>query len=166
MGLQIRKAEERDLSALHQIYMHEEINPYITIDIMNEKDFEPILKEIFASGEMLVLEDDNEVVGACLLKNLSRRCHHVLQVAIFAVHPSYQGKKYGTHLMHHIIENVKAFRQHIKRIELLLVVDNRVGVKFYQKFGFKIEGTLRNFMKRPEEDAYTDARIMALLLDS
>ena len=72
------------------------------------------------------------------------------------VHPEYQGKKIGTQMTIHSLEEAR--RLGFKAIQYNLVVSTNISaVKLYQKMGFKIVGTLPkafNHMQLGYVDAY------------
>jgi L-phenylalanine/L-methionine N-acetyltransferase len=51
----------------------------------------------------------------------------------------------------------------LRRIELTVYADNEPAVRLYQKFGFEVEGTLRNYAFRDGQliDALSMARVRA-----
>ena len=49
----------------------------------------------------------------------------------------------------------------LTRLELEVQVDNEGGIRLYKKFGFEIEGTLREYTFR--DGAFVDVYIMARL---
>jgi putative acetyltransferase len=76
-----------------------------------------------------------------------------------AVRDDWQGKGVGSALMQAAIDLAENWLQ-LTRIELEVYTDNRAGIRLYEKFGFKIEGTLEQFAFRDGEfvDAYFMAR--------
>ena len=53
----------------------------------------------------------------------------------------------------------------IKRFDLLVEIDNPRAIHFYKKFGFDIEGTLRNYFKRANQADYVDDYLMAIIFN-
>jgi putative acetyltransferase len=51
----------------------------------------------------------------------------------------------------------------LSRIELEVYTDNAAGLALYQKFGFEIEGTLRDYAFR--DGQYVDSYLMARIRD-
>ena len=107
-----------------------------------------------------VVEETQKVVGNLVLHkvNSPRRAH----VGGFgmAVHDDYQGQGVGTKLMAAAIDLADNWLN-LTRLELEVFIDNPAAVQLYKKFGFEIEGTLRNYAFRNGEfvDTYAMARL-------
>jgi L-phenylalanine/L-methionine N-acetyltransferase len=79
-----------------------------------------------------------------------------------AVRDDCQGQGVGTALMRAALELADQWLN-LTRLELNVFTDNAPAVHLYQKFGFAIEGTLRQFAFRDGEfvDAYAMGRLRA-----
>ncbi len=77
-----------------------------------------------------------------------------------AVHDDFQGQGIGSALVTSALDLADNWLG-LLRIELQVFVDNAAAVHLYKKFGFEIEGTLRDFALRG--GAYVDAYAMARL---
>jgi L-phenylalanine/L-methionine N-acetyltransferase len=77
-----------------------------------------------------------------------------------AVHDDYQGQGIGSALMTAMLELADNWIG-LRRIELTVYTDNGPAVHLYQKFGFLIEGTARQYALR--NGMYVDAHYMARL---
>jgi L-phenylalanine/L-methionine N-acetyltransferase len=75
-----------------------------------------------------------------------------------AVHDDFQGRGVGSALMAAMLDLADNWLN-LRRIELEVYADNAPAVRLYEKFGFAIEGTLRDFAFRDGE--YVDAYLMA-----
>ena len=77
-----------------------------------------------------------------------------------AVHDDFQGKGVGTALMAALMDLADNWYG-LRRVELTVYADNPAAVHLYQKFGFEIEGTGRQYARRNGEvvDAYYMARL-------
>jgi len=71
---------------------------------------------------------------------------HLLGELTIAVHPDFQGKGLGKILFTALLEEIKAHRKEILRVELIARESNQKAITFYQNLGFKIEGRLENRM--------------------
>ena len=77
------------------------------------------------------------------------------------IHPWRQG--IGTKFMRALINKVRA--DGIKRIDLCAEADNPVALNFYKKLGFQLEGILKKYFKRPNENQYIDEHMLVLFPD-
>ena len=67
-----------------------------------------------------------------------------------AVLEEWQGQGVGTALMEAAIDLAENWLN-LTRIELEVIVDNKPAIKLYEKWGFKIEGTLVDYTFRDRE---------------
>jgi putative acetyltransferase len=99
---------------------------------------------------LLVAEVDGEAVGNCGLHAAGRgRRRHVASVGM-SVHDAWQGRGVGTALLAAAIDVADNWLNY-HRLRLEVYSDNAAAIALYRKFGFEIEGTLR-------EDAFRDGR--------
>jgi L-phenylalanine/L-methionine N-acetyltransferase len=114
-----------------------------------------------ADSVNLVAELDGAIIGMaglhCTSKNPRRK--HVAAIGM-TVHDDHHGKGIGSALLAELIDVADNWRN-IHRIELEVYTDNAAGVRLYEKFGFEIEGTLRDYAFRAGE--YVDAYVMSRL---
>jgi len=80
-----------------------------------------------------------------------------------AVHDDFQGQGVGSALMRALIELADGWYG-VRRLELTVYTDNAPAVHLYEKFGFVIEGTGRQYALRAGK--YVDAYYMARLRPS
>ncbi len=78
------------------------------------------------------------------------------------VHDSYQGQGIGAALLEAAVTLAERWLA-ITRLELTVYTDNEPALALYRKFGFEIEGTLRDYAFR--DGRYVDAYLMARLRD-
>lgn len=76
------------------------------------------------------------------------------------VHDDFQGRGVGSALMAAMISLADNWLN-LRRIDLSVYVDNAPAIHLYEKFGFLIEGTARDFAFR--NGVYIDAHMMARL---
>jgi putative acetyltransferase len=109
----------------------------------------------------LVASVEGEVVGSLNLRTHPTvwRRRHVGEIGM-AVRDDWQGKGVGTALLRSALDLADNWLN-LTRIELIVYTDNAAGIALYEKFGFEIEGTHRQFAFRSGE--YTDAYSMARL---
>ena len=159
----VRALEPGDLDDLAEIYMMPKCQretlqlPYQSRDEVKRR-FETPRPE----RRMLVavLKESGKVVGNIGLHSAGReRRVHVGQIGMM-VHDDYQGQGIGSKLLAAAIELGERWLNY-RRIELEVYTDNEPAVRLYQKFGFVIEGTMRQFAFR--DGVYVDAYMMARL---
>jgi putative acetyltransferase len=106
----------------------------------------------------LVAEIDGRVVGILGLhvESIPRR-RHCAGIGM-AVHDAFQGRGVGTALLAAAIDLADNWLG-LRRLELHVYPDNAEGIHLYQKFGFVVEGTARDFAFR--NGRFVDALAMA-----
>jgi L-phenylalanine/L-methionine N-acetyltransferase len=111
----------------------------------------------------LVAEIDKEVVGTLGLHVESHpRRRHCAGIGM-AVHDEFQGRGVGTALLAAAIDLADNWLG-LRRLELHVYPDNVVGIRLYEKSGFIVEGTARDFALR--NGVFIDALALARLRDS
>ena len=119
------------------------------------------VSEIGSDDYVLVAEIDGEVVGNAGLHPVSKspRRRHAGTIGM-AVRDDWHGRGVGTALMAAIVDLADNWLGY-RRLELTVYTDNVAAVALYRKFGFEMEGTLREYSYRDGEyvDAYTMARL-------
>ena len=111
--------------------------------VKKEKEFlqniqSSILEKIF------LFEIENKIVGMCSIEGINKiRIKHRVDMAI-TVLKNYWGNKIGEKLIDYAIDYCKS--NSIKKIELTVRIDNKRALKLYKKFGFEIEGEIKNFI--------------------
>ncbi len=97
------------------------------------------------------------VVGQLGLHTFSGRRAHAAGLGMM-VHGDYQHCGVGTALMEAAVELAERWMG-ITRLELEVYTDNAAGIALYRKFGFEVEGTLREYALR--DGQYADAYLLA-----
>jgi putative acetyltransferase len=159
-AIQVRAREPRDIEALNEIHNCPGVIagtlqlPYRSVEWR---------KEWLAQGGIahhLVAEIEGRVVGSLgLHPATSPRQRHMAGVGM-TVHDNFQGQGVGTALLAAILDLADNWLS-LRRIELHVYTDNAPAIHLYQKFGFEIEGTARQYAFRAGE--YADAYAMARL---
>lgn len=161
--ISIRHAEPSDYEAVHKIFTGPKAirgtlqTPFPSMEKWRQRLATP------SEGHFsLIACADEEVVGQLGLHTFPNRPRrrHVAQIGM-AVRDDWQGNGVGSALMQDAIDLAENWLQ-ITRLELEVYTDNQAGIHLYQKFGFEIEGTLRQYAFRDGE--YVDAYSMAKLL--
>ena len=158
-----RLAADGDLNTVYDIYMHESVVPFLGYDPLSLDAFRSVYADFRSDDSFFVYEIDGNVAGFYKIFRRTGRTRHVAYLGVLAISPHFQGTGVGKRLMSDIIKSQQ--QQGVKRIELIVESDNTGGVAFYKKLGFEIEGTLKNFYKRANEDHFVDDYIMGLVFD-
>ena len=108
----------------------------------------------------LVAEIDGRVVGSLGLQvEVPPRRRHCGSIGM-GVHDDFQGRGVGSALMAAIVDLADNWLG-LHRLELSVYADNAPAIHLYEKFGFVVEGTARQYALR--SGVYVDAHLMARL---
>ncbi|MCU0641257.1 MAG: ribosomal protein S18-alanine N-acetyltransferase [Candidatus Margulisbacteria bacterium] len=133
----------------------------IVISPMKDKDI-PVVVEIerlsfkypkpeavFREDEhkYLVARDDEQIVGYIGIEKILDEVH----IINMAIHPSYRGKGIGKRLMQHVLNDEEVFFLEVR-------VSNEAAKKVYEKYGFKVINTRKEYYA-DGEDALVMRRI-------
>ncbi|CCF82545.1 GNAT family N-acetyltransferase [Nitrolancea hollandica] len=160
-AIRVRAAEPTDVSAIHEIFTCPNVIagtlqlPFQSLEQARER-----FARFSVNAVQMVAELDGRVVGILglhLEENPRRRHSAGLGMA---VHDDFQGQGIGSALVMSALDLADNWLG-LRRIELQVFVDNAAAVHLYRKFGFEIEGMLRDFALRYGE--YVDAYAMARL---
>lgn len=160
-GIKIRRASPSDAEAFVEIFSSPRVIRgtlqvlYPSVEVWRKK-LEP-QDDIYS----LVACADDKVVGCISLHlnpNRPRR-KHAAGIGM-AVHEEWQGKGVGTALMQAAIESADKWLN-LTRLELEVYTDNEPALGLYKKFGFEIEGRMKQDSFRDGE--YADVYYMARL---
>lgn len=157
----VRHAEPGDYRALHAIFTHPKAVwgtaqlPYPSVESWRKK-----LENPPTGFYSLVACAGEEVVGHAGLHTLPNpRRRHVGTIGM-AVRDDLHGKGVGSALMGALTELADGWLQ-LTRLELTVYTDNAPAIALYEKFGFLLEGTHKQYAFRGGRfvDAYTMARL-------
>jgi len=139
--IKLRKFEFSDLNQVIEI---EKVS-FPKRQVYSRHRFERYFKEY--PEEFIIAENKGKVVGytICELKNDSA------EIISLAVASTWRQKGIGKALTSFLINHFK--ESGIKEIFLHVRIKNKVAVSFYQKFGFKILKTIKNYYQNGG-DAY------------
>lgn len=161
-AITIRRAEPRDAEALQATFASPKAMagtlqlPYPGVDMWRKR-----LAEWPADDYMLVAEAGGEVVGNAGLHAVGKspRRRHAGTLGM-SVRDDWHGKGVGSALMAAIVDIADNWIGY-RRLELTVYTDNAPALALYRKFGFEVEGTLREYSYRGGRyvDAYTMARL-------
>ena len=119
------------------------------------------LSENPESAYYLVAILDDRIVGMASVDTFPHkpRRRHVGEIGI-SVHEEWQGKGVGAALMRAILDLSDNWLN-LTRLELEVYADNQAAIHLYERFGFEVEGTLRQHAFR--DGQYVDSKVMARL---
>jgi putative acetyltransferase len=160
----VRRAELSDAEALLRVYQSPRVIwgtlqlPYPSLERWQ--------KRLEASDDRYILVAcvANEVIGSLglHLNRSSPRRKHAASLGM-GVRDDWQGKGVGSALMQAAVDMADQWLN-ITRLELDVYTDNAPAIRLYKKFGFEIEGTLKQYAFR--EGAFVDVYYMARLHES
>jgi L-phenylalanine/L-methionine N-acetyltransferase len=163
--LQIRRAEPDDSSALYEMFSSPKVfESTLQLPYPSREQWRKRIAEPGEGTHNLVIVASDSVVGMVSVHtfpNRPRRQH--VGVIDIVVHAEWQGKGVGKALMRAGIELADKWLN-LTRLELEVYTDNEAGVRLYERFGFEIEGTLRQHAFR--DGRYVDSYVMARLRPS
>ena len=164
-GLQIRRAEPNDCSAIHEMFSSPKVFegtlqlPYPSLEQWRQRLAEP------GDGTYhLVAVAGGRVVGMLSVQTFPSRPRrrHVGAIGI-SVQAEWQGKGVGTALMRAGLDLADKWLN-LTRLELEVYTDNEPAIRLYERFGFEREGILRRHAFR--DGQYVDSYMMARLRPS
>jgi ribosomal-protein-alanine N-acetyltransferase len=96
---------------------------------------------------LVVRTDDCRVAGFCAFWLVFDEIH----INNVAMRPRFRGRGIGTALLHHVLD--EATRLGARRATLEVRASNEGARRLYQRLGFYVAGTRRNYYSNPVEDA-------------
>ncbi len=101
---------------------------------------------------------DGKVIGGFYLRaNYTGRCNHIANAA-YMVLDTHKGQGIGTLMLKASLQLAKQLGFHAMQFNMVLS-QNINAVKFYEKFGFEIVGTIPNAIRKPD-NSYQDGFVM------
>lgn len=157
----IRRAGPEDAKAVYKLFFDENLNRSVTYEPMSSKEFEPIYIDLIGRIEIYLYEDD-EVLGLVGVKKFYGKMDHVMNIGPVLVDLEAVGAGIGGKM----IEFVSGLAKDVGVIRLQLTVnsENERAINFYKRLGFKVEGTLRSYLK--VGGGLKDSFMMSKILDS
>ncbi len=159
MEVEIRHAEPGDYDALREVHSQPGVvKGTLMLPFPSAESWRKRLAEKPTSLYSLVACVDDELVGTISLSHETHpRRRHVGYIGM-SVHDLWQGRGIGTAMMEAVIEMADNWLS-LSRLELNVYTDNDAAIHLYEKQGFEIEGTLRNYAFR--DGSYVDSYAMA-----
>lgn len=161
-AIRVRRAEVRDAEALMTVFSSPAAmagtlqTPYPSVDMWKRR-----IGDNAPDDYLLVAEVGTEIVGNLGLHLASRspRRRHAAGIGM-AVRDDWQRRGVGSALLAAGIDLADRWLNY-RRLELTVYADNAVALALYRKFGFAVEGTLRDYAFR--DGRFVDALTMARL---
>jgi len=161
-GLEIRRAEPDDCAAVHEMFSSPEVFPgTLQLPYPSLEDWKRQLAQPPEGLYNLVAVSGEHVIGMVTVitfPNKPRRKH--AGTFGISVHPDWQGKGVGTALLRAAIDLADNWLN-LTRFELEVYADNEAAIHLYERFGFELEGTLRQHAFR--DGQYVDSKVMSRL---
>jgi len=161
-AMSVRALTERDHHAIHEILTTREVVEG-TMRVPHAAASETTERFAPRSGTIhLVADVDGCAVGLLELVTWpdQPRHRHVGEINLVAVHPRWTGRGAGRALMTAALELADDWLN-LRRVSLVVFVDNDVALAMYRRLGFIVEGTLVEYgFKRGN---YVDAHVMSRL---
>jgi len=160
-GLKIRRAEADDCQGLHEIFTSPQVYPgTLQVPYPSKEYWRKRVTENLEHSYYLVAVIDDRIVGMVSVDTFTRpRRRHAGAIGI-CVHEEWQGKGIGAALMGAIIDFSDNWLN-LTRLELEVFADNEAAIHLYERFGFELEGTLRQHALR--DGQYVDSKVMGRL---
>jgi len=158
----LRLANLADLDTVYEIYMHEEVIPFLGFDPMAKPEFGKIFGTLVASKNFFVVEKGGIVKGFYRVTRHEGRARHVAHLGTLAISLREKGSGFAFEMISDAIGRLKDAG--VLRVELTLEADNPRALAFYKKLGFVLEGTMLAAYKRVDQEEYIDELFLAKLL--
>lgn len=158
----MRRTEPGDYEAVSRIYSGPKaVWGTLQIPFQSAEAWRQRLADPAEGLVSLVACAGEEAIGILGLRTFptSPRRKHAGHIAM-AVRDDWQRRGAGTALLQAAVDLADKWLN-LTRLELEVQVDNEGAIRLYKKFGFEIEGTLREYTFR--DDAFVDVYIMARL---
>jgi arsenate reductase (thioredoxin) len=157
----LRQATATDFTFIYGLYMHPQTNPWLLYEPMDEAAFAPVYEDLFAKACIYVFEQGGRALGMCKLLPQPHRNSHTVYLGGVAIDPAEAGKGHGKRMLLEAIDWAR--EKGFWRIELTVAAINTKAIALYQKAGFAVEGTLRQFTWLKSEGRLIDEVMMSYL---
>ena len=161
--IQYEKFVEQHIPTYYKWRNDETIAVFDQSEFLRPRSFEEIEEwsQILVNGHTYIASVDGVYIGTIALMKVDERNRHA-ELAIVIGEKDYWSKGYGSQMMHTLLEY--GFEGlNLERLYLHVFSFNERAIKFYEKFNFKHEGTLRNMLYR--NGKYHDLLAYGLMRD-
>jgi len=161
-GLKIRRAEADDYEQVCEMFVSAKVyGGTLQLPYPSREYWRRRLSENVDSVYYLVAIIDERIVGMVHVATFPHRPRRRHAGAIgITVREDWQGKGVGKELMRAIIDVADNWLN-LTRLELEVYADNEAAIHLYERFGFEVEGTLRQHAFR--DGQYVDSKLMGRL---
>ena len=161
-GLHIRRAEPEDYSAIYEMFSSPSVFPNtLRLPYPSREYWRRRLTDLPESRYNLVAVVNDCTVGLVSLDTFPNRPRRRHAGAIgLCVDGEWQGKGVGSALVRTVVDFADNW-VNLLRLELEVFADNERAIRLYERFGFEVEGTLRQYAFR--DGQYVDKKLMARL---
>lgn len=161
--IQYEKFVEQHIPTYYKWRNDETIAVFDQSEFLRPRSYEEIedWAQILVNGHTYIASVDGVYIGTIALMKVDERNRHA-ELAIVIGEKDYWSKGYGSQMMHTLLEY--GFEGlNLDRLYLHVFSFNERAIKFYEKFNFKHEGTLRNMLYR--NGKYHDLLAYGLMRD-
>ena len=166
----VREARPSDAAKLVEYIkrLSEERGIYILLqpgEFRVTADEERAMLESYRSSDnsaYFIAETGGQIIGGLHVKGGGRRANHHCGGIAISVAQGWRNQGVGSRMMEAAIQWARGTGV-LTRLELYVFAENAPAIHLYQKFGFQLEGRLRNSVFR--DGAYHDDLVMGLLLE-
>jgi putative acetyltransferase len=156
----IRDMADHDFDDVYAIYMDDAVNPFMHYEKMGKNDFRTVFNEMAARSYAWVLENEGTAVAMCSAIAGTARTDHTVMLTSLGVLGTAQGAGFGRQIVEHAVTALRT--DGFRRISLIAECDNEGAIAFYNRLGFKVDGTIKDGFKRGYEEHYVDQFLMSL----
>ncbi|GGJ29491.1 GNAT family N-acetyltransferase [Pseudomonas avellanae] len=160
MSLVVRAMADSDWSSLAHMFEQPVFRWWtLRMPYQSSNDIKKLVENRASSGLSLVAELDGLVVGCAMLYRFQGRRQHVADFWM-GVDDRHHRQGIGGLMLKELTDTASRW-QNIKRLELVVFIDNEPAIELYKKNGFVVEGIHKKYAYRNGE--YIDAISMAAI---
>jgi L-phenylalanine/L-methionine N-acetyltransferase len=161
-SLKIRRAEADDCDAVYEMFTGSTVySGTLQLPYPSREYWRRRLSENTDSVYYLVATIEGRIIGMAHVATSPNRPRRSHAGAIgISVHEEWQGKGVGKELMRAIVDLADNWLN-LTRLELEVYADNEAAIRLYERFGFEVEGRLRQHALR--DGQFVDSIVMGRL---
>ena len=105
-----RLAARDDFAAVHRIYTHDEVAPFLGFDPVPLADFQPVFEDLLATHSFFVALRETQVRGFYRVNRQKGRSKHVVVLETLAIDPVEKGSGFAHAMIGEALEYMRAGR--------------------------------------------------------